>query len=106
MRNCSYFVTIFLMLKIFGHASVESSPDADAVRFPGSANFRTAPLIISPCPKDESFCDSIDDYPRNVNVDEGLLSNELIKQKIFDDKMKPPINTRFGPGIGGEKRAL
>jgi len=102
MRNCSYFVTIFLMFEIFGHASVDSSPDADAVRFPGSANFRSDPLIISPCPKGENFCDGIDDYPNNVNVDDGLLSNELIKQKIFDDKYKPPINTRFG---GGEKRA-
>jgi len=98
MTDFSNFVTIFVIFKICGHSTVESSPDA--VNFPGSDNYGS----ISPCPRGQNYCDKIEDYPRNVYIDDRLLSNKLIKQKIFDDKFIQPrfsVSTRFG----GEKRA-
>jgi len=92
-------VIVVVVLKICGPYSVEATPDADAVRFPDSSNFRS----ILPCPDNKNFCDRINDYPSNVNVDDSLLGNTLIKKKIFDDKVKfNSISTRFSTG---EKRA-
>jgi len=99
MRDFNNFVTILAIIKISLNLSVEASPDADAVKFPGSTNYMT----ISPCPNGDTFCSKVDDYPRNVHIDDRLLRNILIKQKIFDDNFVQP---RFSirPRIG-EKRA-
>jgi len=100
MRDFSNFMTICVVSKICGNLLVDSTPDADAVNFPGSKNYMT----ISPCPSGQNFCHRIDDYPKNVHIDDRLLSNKLIKQKIFDDKI---IQTRFSINTrrGEEKRA-
>ena len=100
MRDFTDFVTVFVLFNICANLSVESLPDADAVNFPGSQNYMT----ISPCPSKQIFCDRIDDYPRNVHIDDRLLANKLIKQKIFDDNF---VQTRLGiqTRIGEERRA-
>merc|ERR1712013_246796 len=102
MRYFTHFVTVFVLFNICANLSVESLPDADAVNFPGSQNS----MAISPCPSKQIFCDRIDDYPRNVHIDDRLLANKLIKQKIFDDNFVQPsprlgIKTR----IDEERRA-
>merc|ERR1712013_221920 len=100
MRDLTDFVTVFVLFNICANLSVKSLPDADAVNFPGSQNYMT----ISPCPRKEIFCDRLDDYPRNVHIDDRLLANKLIKQKIFDDNF---VQTRLGiqTRIGEERRA-
>jgi len=101
MTDFTNFVTVFVLFKICGNLSVESSPDADAVNFPGSQNF----MSISPCPSKKTFCDRIDDYPRNVHIDNRLLANKLIKQKIFDDEFVQPRFSIVKTRLGEERRA-
>jgi len=96
---CYQAVTVFQV--IFGY------PD-DRVNFPGLNSPRPVIALpqqqrppisnsISPCFRNEQFCETTSDYPSDVDVDSNLLQNSLIKAKIFDGKKNGDIlNTRFG----------
>eukprot|EP00092_Neocalanus_flemingeri_P014283 GFUD01015404.1.p1 GENE.GFUD01015404.1~~GFUD01015404.1.p1 ORF type:complete len:510 (-),score=86.92 GFUD01015404.1:496-2025(-) len=99
MEGGSHFLTVFVIWKICGLSSVESSPDPDAVRFPDSRNFRS----ILPCPNNEHFCNRVNDYPSNFNLDDNLLSNTLIKKKIFDDKVITASDYDIGTRISSQE---
>jgi len=83
------------------------------IRFPGDSGLEipTPTSIIarsgeniSPCPRNEKFCETSNDYPHELDVDSNLLQNSLIKAKIFDAKNTKSRNnipnfsvqTRFG----------
>ena len=78
-------------------ASILSLPE-DAVRFPDSR--------ISPCPQERKFCELIADYPLSERVDQDLIENRLVKEKIFDgrDVRYSELQTRNG-GFIPERRA-
>ena len=68
-----------LALTAISLASVLPLPDG-AVRFPDTPSYNKR--VISPCPRDEKFCESIPDYPFSERVDHDLTENTLIKEKI------------------------
>ena len=82
-----------LALTAISLASVLPLPDG-AVRFPDTPSYNKR--VISPCPRDEEFCESIPDYPFSERVDHDLTENTLIKEKIFDsqDSRFTEIQTR------------
>ena len=94
-------------------------PD-DAVNFPGLSSFggfrRPAPPVsrsysITPCFRNDSFCEFSSDYPRDVNIDSNLLQNSLIRAKIFESNTSKRksnafgAQTRFGFGNSEKVRA-
>ena len=86
--------------------SVFCYPD-DAVRFPGLSSAATGGLrrpssssspvssySITPCFRNNSFCEFSPDYPRDVNIDSNLLQNSLIRIKIFESNSSRRKNTK------------
>ena len=56
---------------------------------------------ILPCPDGQLFCDSITDYPTNVNITDTVVASRLIRNAIFDVKPAnftetPVLRNSFG----------
>jgi len=66
-----------------------ASPGLLAVVFPDKKierEKRQEETEILPCPDGELYCDSITDYPTNINIADTVVASRLIRNAIFDAK--------------------
>jgi len=64
---------------------------------------------VMPCPKpkndsqklagSEIFCEEAEDYPTNYTLDPNLLSNQFIKNTLFNNRSSNDIKVRFGDEV-------
>merc|ERR1712232_1111491 len=43
------------------------------------------PALILPCPDGELYCESITDYPANINIADSVVASRLIRNAIFEN---------------------
>jgi len=59
-------------------------PDIQIQRDKRQEESEGAPIL--PCPDGELYCDSITDYPANINIADSVVASRLIRNAIFDGK--------------------
>jgi len=86
------------------YSQIRFPGDEDGLEIPTPTSILARSGDISPCPRNEKFCETSNDYPHEFDVDSNLLQNSLIKAKILTQKntrsrnniQSFDVQTRFG----------
>ena len=76
-------VLAFFLLVTTGLTAVVF-PDKQIQRDKRQEETEDSPIL--PCPDGELYCDSITDYPANINIADSVVASRLIRNAIFDAK--------------------